>query len=179
MWPWPLLAGLACSVFLGYFFLFSFVWGAGFEPTPRRSVEKMLELLAPRQGETLYDLGSGIGTIVLCAAERYPIRCVGLELEPLRYAISLVRAWLRKGRLKGQVTFLRRNIFRVPLNKADMVTLFLTAGTHKRLEKKLLNELRQGARVATYYHPMPGWRASGYSPEHRVYLYVIGQSERG
>jgi ribosomal protein L11 methylase PrmA len=171
---WPLLLALALAVFLGYFFLLSFVWGAGFEPTPRRSVEKMLELLSPRPGETLYDLGSGIGTIVLLAAERYEIRCVGIELDPLRYLISLYRRWRRRGRLKGSVEFIRRNFYHVKLSEADMVTLFLTRSTHAKLEPKLQAELRPGARVATYYHPMPGWKERAYSPEHDVYLYVIG-----
>ncbi|HEY1235411.1 MAG TPA: SAM-dependent methyltransferase, partial [Candidatus Binatia bacterium] len=53
------------------------VWAADypeeipFVPTPMEVVDKMLALAEVKQGDVLYDLGSGDGRIAIRAAQRY------------------------------------------------------------------------------------------------------------
>jgi Mycolic acid cyclopropane synthetase len=47
-----------------------------FVPTPLAVVDEMLALAEVKQGDMLYDLGSGDGRIVIRAAQKYRIRAV-------------------------------------------------------------------------------------------------------
>src|ERR1017187_245161 len=51
-------------------------------PTPQYLVDRRLEAGRVRPGETVYDLGSGDGRIVITAAQRFGARAVGVELMP-------------------------------------------------------------------------------------------------
>ena len=54
---------------------------APFVASPLPVVRKMLELADLKPGETLYDLGSGDGRIVIMAAKEFGANGVGIELN--------------------------------------------------------------------------------------------------
>lgn len=58
--------------------------GAGFQPTSKKLVDKMLEMVEIGSGDVLYDLGSGDGRIVMEAVKQYGVTAVGIEADPLR-----------------------------------------------------------------------------------------------
>src|SRR6202158_6543387 len=51
-------------------------------PTPQFLVERMLEAGHVKPGEMVYDLGSGDGRVVICAAQKFGARGVGGEILP-------------------------------------------------------------------------------------------------
>src|SRR6266849_3080481 len=60
------------------------IWTAGevpFIPTPPDVVDRMLEMAGVKNGDVLYDLGSGDGRIVIQGAKRYGVRGVGIEID--------------------------------------------------------------------------------------------------
>src|SRR5690349_24347980 len=50
-------------------------------PSPQAVIEKMLQAAHLKPGETLYDLGSGEGRIVIMAARQFKAKAVGIELS--------------------------------------------------------------------------------------------------
>src|SRR5579862_7281258 len=54
---------------------------APYIPSPQAVVDKMLEAAHVHAGETVYDLGSGDGRIVITAAQKYKAKAVGVELS--------------------------------------------------------------------------------------------------
>ena len=62
--------------------LFGPVDGGPYVPTPQLVVERMLELAKVGPGDTVYDLGSGDGRLVIEAARRHGARGVGIERVP-------------------------------------------------------------------------------------------------
>src|SRR5580698_1222110 len=50
--------------------------------TPQKVVDAMLELAGVKQGDVLFDLGSGDGRIAIAAAKKYGIRATGIEIVP-------------------------------------------------------------------------------------------------
>src|SRR5580692_1018242 len=54
---------------------------APYLPTPQAIVERMLQLGELKQGEKMYDLGSGDGRIVIQAARKYKADAFGVELD--------------------------------------------------------------------------------------------------
>src|SRR3989441_7218459 len=73
---------------------FVFVWPASAQdfgaedlapylPSPQVVVERMLEAARIKPGETVYDLGSGDGRIVITAAQKFKANSVGIEISDL------------------------------------------------------------------------------------------------
>src|SRR3546814_16441480 len=51
-------------------------------PTPQPVVDAMLKLAEVKQGDVLYDLGSGDGRIPITAAKTYGTRAGGIDIAP-------------------------------------------------------------------------------------------------
>jgi len=148
---------------------------APFVASPLTVVRKMLEYADLKPGETLFDLGSGDGRIVIMAAQEFGARGVGIELNK-----RLLEEARRKGEAMGlddMVEFVHDNIFDVDLSPADVVTMYLTTGANEKVRPKLEKELSPGARVITHDFSVPGWDngknlkfREGYR-SHTLYLY--------
>ena len=164
--------GAALAVFL----LGAQVVGAGWEPTSRRKVRRMLELSGTGPADVVYDLGSGDGRIIIEAAKAYGARAVGVEADPLRVVYSRLSISLH--RLGGMTRVIWGNFFHVDLRGATVVTLFLTQGTNRRLKSKLLTELRPGSRVVTYVWTFEDWSPKLEDKENELALYVVPEKTR-
>jgi SAM-dependent methyltransferase len=160
---------LVFGIAVAYFVFASFLFGAGYQPTPRRSVERMLRYAQVGPQDTVYDLGAGTGAIVFRAARTYRARVVGVEVEPIR--ILVLRLRRRFGAFPDRVTIHWGDFFRLDFRPATVVTVFLWPGAMARLRPKLEAELPDGARVVSHCHRMPGWTAEEYDAETDVYLY--------
>jgi precorrin-6B methylase 2 len=155
----------------GVFVIWSAAVGAGWEPTSRKKIRRMLEMSGAGPSDVVYDLGSGDGRIIVEAAKTYRARAVGVEADPLRVLIS--RLAVASQHLKGQVRVVWGNFFHVDLSEATIVTLFLSQGTNRRLESKLIAELRPGTRVVSHVWTFDGWTPALTDPDHDLSLYVI------
>jgi SAM-dependent methyltransferase len=162
------LVFLALGV-LSYFVYASFVFGAGYQPTPRRSVRAMLRLAEVGPQDTVYDLGAGTGAIVFRAARQYRARVLGVEVEPLRFLILRLRR--RFGPMGDRIQLVWGNLFHLDFREATVVTAFLWPGAMARLRPKFEAELRPGARLVSHCHKVPGWTPTAFDPESNVYLY--------
>ena len=158
---------LACSA------LWTQAIGAAWAPTPMKAVGRMLELAELKEDDTLYDLGTGDGRIVIEAARRYGARGVGIEADLLRVAVS--RLIVRLKGVHGLVTIVRGNFFSESIAEASVVTLYLRRKTNRRLKQRLL-ELRDGARIVTYTWKIEGWTPASSDEREKVYLYVVDRS---
>lgn len=161
-----LLVGAAAAA---YFIFASFVFGAGYEPTPRAAVEKMLRFAEVGPSDTVYDLGAGTGAIVFRAARIYRARVVGVEVEPIR--VGILRLRRRLGPFADRIAIHWGDFFHLDYHSATVVTAFLWPGAMTRLRPKLEAELPAGARVVSHCHRIPGWTATAYDRPTDVYLY--------
>lgn len=159
---------------VGYFVLFSFVWGAGYAPSSRSVVAALLTLAQIGPGDVVYDLGAGTGSVVFAAARAGAARVVGVEIEPIRAA--LLRCRRRLSARPERIEIRRANLFGVSLADATVVVAFLWPGAMGRLGKQWGDSLTDGVRIVSHYHPIPGWRPRTVDPVHRLYLYVVPES---
>lgn len=126
-----------------------------FVPTPQAVVDEMLKLARVGADDTLYDLGSGDGRIVITAAKEYGARGVGVDIDPERIAES--RANARRAGVDKKVRFIQGNLFEVDLRPATAVTLYLLPDVNLRLRPKLLKELRPGTPIVSHSFDMGDW----------------------
>lgn len=143
-------------------------------PTPQPVVDAMLDLAGITAADTVYDLGSGDGRIVITAARKYGARGVGVEIDPA--LVKQATANAAAAGVADRVRFVQGNIFDADLSDATVVTLYLLQSLNERLRPKLVRELRSGARVVSHVFNMgPEWppaqalRVEG----HPVYLWTL------
>lgn len=160
---------VAAVAVTAYFVFASFVFGAGYQPTPRRSVDAMLRLAGVGPSDVLYDLGAGTGAVVFRAANELGATAVGVEVEPLRVLILRLRR--RTSVARARITLVWGNLYGLDFRAATVVAVFLWPEAMARLEPLLEQQLRPGARVVSHYHPLPGYEPTAVDAPTKVYLY--------
>lgn len=126
-----------------------------YEPSPQNVVEHMLKLANVHKGDVVYDLGCGDGRIVITAAKKFKATGVGIDIDPIRIKESQENA--RKAGVMNRVTFRLEDLFTADIQEATVVTLFLSGSVNSKLRPKLLQELKPGTRVVSYYWDMDDW----------------------
>ena len=155
-----------------------------FVPTPTEVVDEMLRLVAPRSGDVLYDLGCGDGRIVIAAAQKYGVKALGIDIDPVRIGESNENA--AKAGLTGKVRFLQQNLFEADFKDATIVTMYLLTSVNLRLRPKLLADLRPGTRLVSHSFDMGDWRPdktvlveTGFGDQRSVHFWVIPANVSG
>ena len=134
-----------------------------FAGTPQPIVDAMLGLAAVTADDTVYDLGSGDGRIVILAAQKYGARGVGVEIDPGLVARS--REIAREAGVEDKVSFIEGDLFTADVSAATVVTLWLSPTINARLEPILKRQLRRGARIVSHQFPLGDWQ-----PDTRIHL---------
>lgn len=124
-------------------------------PVRARDVKRMISLAGVNKGQTVIDLGSGDGRLLLEAAQR-GANAIGYEISVLPYVWSKIRIAIQR-KAEGTAKVLFKDFYSQRMGEADVVVAFLTPPAMARLGPKLHRELRSGARVASYAFSIPGW----------------------
>jgi hypothetical protein len=152
-------------------------------PTPQVVVDRMLELAQIKPGDTVIDLGSGDGRIMITAAQKYGARGFGVELNPRLVESSNDAA--RSAGVADRVKFLQQDLFKTDFREADVLTLYLLPDVNIVLRPKILADLKPGARVVSHDYGMGVWRPEaqeiipapdktvGARKESTVYLWIV------
>lgn len=152
---------------------------APYVPSPHKVVERMLELAEVKQSDTVYDLGSGDGRILVTAVQKFGARAVGIEIDPDLAKKSEAR--LQELALDNRAKVIQANLLDVDLSPASVVTLYLLTSANTMLKPNLEKSLKPGSRVVSHDFQIDGWtpvkteRVRGDGRTHTIYLYEIGK----
>ncbi|MEM2878903.1 MAG: hypothetical protein QXG10_05115 [Candidatus Hadarchaeales archaeon] len=153
--------------------LITFLWGAPWSPTPMKTVRRMLEMADLKEGERIYDLGSGDGRIAITAYREFGARPTGVEINPFLHLLATIR-----GKAQGcgrNVDLVCGNLLDVDLSDADVVAAYLSPWGNRKLKEKLERELRRGTRVVTHKWKFDGWKPVKVDEEHGIWVYESGR----
>jgi hypothetical protein len=149
--------------------LFPILTGLPWRPTSTLRIMRALELSDIRPGETIYDLGSGDGRVLMIAARDFNALAVGIEISPLhRYWSQFLLLIMRLG---NRVEVRRENFYHCNLRDADVVFAYMTSAQVSGLKPHLENQLRPGSRVVTVSFDIDGWEPDEVDREHLIFLY--------
>jgi SAM-dependent methyltransferase len=154
-------------------------WAAPFVPTPLEVVDAMLALAEVRESDTLYDLGSGDGRIIIMAAEKYKATAIGIEFD--RDLCKQTRLAIMNRRMEDKVRVIHGDIFQQDLRSASVVTAYLLRKSLEKLAPMLKKQLKPGTRVLTVNDEIAGWnvtkhiavRDASTKKDWRVFLYLV------
>lgn len=126
-----------------------------FVPTPQEVVDKMIELGGVKKGDTVYDLGSGDGRIVITAAKK-GARAVGFEIDPDLLKES--RENIKKAGVENLAEIRQQDILTVDLSPANVVTMYLLPDVNLKLRPNVLKQMKPGSRVVSHAFDMGDWK---------------------
>ena len=140
-------------VFLAAFlFLLALYWSTfrtqvPYYPSGRRAWDEVAALLPKDKPVCVLDIGSGLGGLVLDLAARRPESTViGVELAPLPWLVSHLRAVLTGSRAR----FVRGDYDQVDFANYDAVFAYLSPAAMSALWRKASREMRPGAMLISY-----------------------------
>lgn len=122
-------------------------------PTPQVLVDKMLDLAGVTAKDTVVDLGSGDGRLVITAAKR------GANARGIEYNAAMADLSRRNAEKEGVADRIRidhADIFASDFSDADVVTIFLLPDLYDRLRPILL-AMKPGTRVVSNTFGMGAW----------------------
>jgi len=152
-------------IFIFFVFAFSIVFGAPYVPTLRAQRKAALDLLDLKKGQTLYELGSGDGSLLIEAAAR-GWKAVGYELNPILVLITRYRA----RRSHGRVKVVWGNFWKADFGSADAIFIFQLDRSMKNLEAKILAEKKGRLKIASHAFKIPGKKPA--RQKDAVFLYI-------
>jgi len=153
-----------------------------FITTPDRVTLAMLQLAAVGPADTLVDLGSGDGRIVITAARRFGARGLGVDIVPDLVARSQASA-ARAG-VADRATFRVQDLFDTNLAGFSVITMYLLPEVNLKLRPRLL-ALPAGTRIVSHDWDMGDWvpdrtltldvpeKAIGREKRSRLHLWVV------
>ncbi len=139
------------SLFIFGCFAFVITVGAPFLPTLKQHVPEALDLIDLKPGETLLELGSGDGRILLAAAKR-GIKGVGYELNPLLVLYARILTF----RYRNQVEIVWGNYWSKKWPDCQGIFVFLLDQYMEKLDKKLTQEYDFSGRLVSFAFKVPG-----------------------
>lgn len=150
---------ISLGILIGCFFGLSWFAGsdAPFVPTKMDKIRKILKLAGVKKGKKFYELGSGDGRVVIEAA-KLGAHAFGIEQSWIRVLYS---RWIagRQNPPKGFFCqFFHGDLFKKSCADADIVYIYLLPKGVKKLENKLLKELKKGSVVITQTYHFPNWK---------------------
>lgn len=152
-------------IYLVLLLSYSLFRGAPYAALSKKKIKIMMELLDTKKGRFI-DIGSGDGRIVIAAA-KMGMLSYGIEINPLLALISMIK--IRTAKQKNAHIILG-DCWKHSFSDYDFISVWGTAHMMRALEKKLLSELRPGAKVVSNHFKFPNWKAK--KSKNDAYLYV-------
>ena len=143
---------LVCLAFFARYFVGMGI-GAPWLPLRRRDLPDGFALAEIRAGDTVVDLGSGDGRLLVEAA-KCQAEVIGYELNPLL-------VWWSRYRLRSYGThtkIYRKNLLDADLSKADVIFIFGITSIMPKVAKKMQAECRPGTRIISFAFALPGFK---------------------
>jgi SAM-dependent methyltransferase len=142
--------------------------GAPYLPTLDPQARAALALLELQPGQTLLELGSGDGKVLLVAAQA-GLNVVGIELNPFLVLVSRLRTW----RYRRQVRVIWGDFWRVDWPECDAVFAFLLGRFMGKLDARMV-QLKKP--LVSFAFKVPGRKVDAERAGVFLYRYERGQT---
>ncbi len=147
-------------------------------PSPLSVVDAALNMVEVKPGEVFADLGCGDGTVLIRAAEKFGIYCVGFEINP---DLAMLARWRAKNSVVGfLVDVVCADVFTVDLSKFSIMYVYPFPTIIDSLSEKIAIECSKDTRILVHDYPLKGLNPAksikipgkGFHT-HSVHLYIV------
>jgi len=138
--------------------------------TSDKIAKKVCRLANVKKGDLIFELGSGDAQTLITACKKFQARGIGIEIDPLRVAISRLR--IKSNGLSKEIKIIRGNFFDQDLSTADVIFVYLVPKTLDKLLPKFKKELKKGTKIVSYKYKMK-IQEEIYDKSAELFLYTI------
>jgi hypothetical protein len=136
--------------------VYAAIIGAPILNTSKKRIKQIIEAADIKNGDVVYELGSGMGNMALAFSENPNVKTVGFELSPIFYFISSVKKWLLK---RGNLEFRMKNFYKADLSDATIIYFYLMPKSIEKIKGKFNKELKLGTKIISFGFPIKEWEA--------------------
>ncbi len=164
-----------CFLFLAYQFYTKVLQpGAIYFPSKPTAVNQMLKLAQVGHKDTLVDLGSGDGRILIAAARR-GTKAIGYEISP--FLVWQSRRHIHQAKVDKLAKVYWKSFWKADFSQANIITVYLFPHLMKRLQRLLEKKVNHPIRLVANNYPFPQLTPS---KRHRqIYLYHFNNLNSG
>lgn len=163
-----LFAFLFFTVILYYLIYTSYSSQAGaiYYPSKKEAVDQMLKLAGVTDKDTVFDLGSGDGRIIIAAAQK-GAKAVGFEIDPILVWQS--RQKIKKAKVENLAKVCFQSFWKADFNQATVITLYLFPRFMDKLQDILEKKLTHPLILVSNDYEFP--RKKYFKKQGKIYLY--------
>lgn len=137
--------------------------------TPRNILSEILALLNLKEGDNLFDLGSGDGRVLVAARKLEKIKGFGYEISPIMVSLSKIIRFVNLG-FNTDTLFEVESIFDIKLDKATKIYVYQNPKILSVLDKKFKRELKD-VKVYSYRYEIEGRKGKKHELSNGEKLY--------
>ena len=131
-------------------------WGdTPYVQTPQNVVDMMLEIAKVGPGDTVIDLGSGDGRMVITAAKKHGARGFGVDLD--RKLVALANRNAARAGVADRAVFYQQDLHATDVSAASVMTIYLLPEVNLMIRTRLLATLRPGTRIVSHDYGIGEW----------------------
>jgi len=143
--------------------------GGPFVPSSWQRVEQMIRMAHLTPKDTVIDLGSGDGRILMAALRAGAKKATGYEIH--RGLVSFTRWMANRKKLQDRLTVHCRSFWKADISEGDVIFLYQLPLAMKLLEEKIKKEAKPGTRIISNGFIFPNWTPE--KQEGGTYLYLV------
>lgn len=141
--------------------------------TPDETCMEILKASGISSKDTLIDLGSGSGNMIVCASKMYRAKAIGYEISPYPYLASKFKTIFIRS--KTRINF--ASVFEAKLSEASYIYIYLLPKMLMSIFPKIKHEAKPGTIVITRGFPLPSWqpikRVQVGNPKTKIFIYKV------
>lgn len=153
-----------------FYLTISFITGAPFVPTTNNAVKSIIKQINLKSGQTVADLGSGNGKILVAAA-KVGAYADGYEINPFLVLYSLIIAVITK--TKSKINVYWKNFWKADLKKYDVIFVYLLPWKMEKLEQKIIKESKPNALIVSNSFVFPHLKLVDKDEKNHIYYFRI------
>lgn len=163
-------------------FAFDFFLDLPYVAIDRQKIDTIIKLAKIKKGETVVDLGSGDGRLLIAAANA-GAHAIGYEINPLLVFLTRLKArllHLRGGGIAtksgkrhlggGQVIVKKQNLWQADLSQADVIFVYSLKTHIQKFEDFVYKNAKKGTRIIVNTNPFPSRKP--VKSENGIFLYM-------
>jgi predicted RNA methylase len=116
-----------------------------FAPSKKEIIEEFFKIYPFEENKIFFDLGSGDGRVVFLA-EKKGLKAYGIENNPVLYFFSNFLKRIKK----SKAVFIREDLKKAEIEKADYIYLYLLPKFMEELEDDLFSKIKNDAKVISF-----------------------------
>lgn len=144
--------------------------GAVYYPTTNPSVTKMLKLAQITSKDTVLDIGSGDGRILIAAAQ-LGATTIGYEINP--FLVLKSRRLIHQAGVEKLATVYWKSFWKADFNQTTVITVYLFPHLMNRLRLLIEKKAKKNIRVVANDYPFPNLKPTKTSG--KIYFYDFTQ----